>query len=102
MTIHAMYRQQPLTEAKVKRPTDIEIIPLNFDAKEVKPVMKPKAKGRPKGAPNKGPSKPRAKKAQIQEAPVEEAYEAYEPTSPRRNLKKYPLIQALVMLQQPC
>ena len=53
---------------------------------EVKPI-KPKAKGRPKGAPNKGPSKPRAKKAQIQEAPVEEAYEAYEPTSPRRNLK---------------
>ena len=39
MTIQAMYRQQPLTEAKVKRPADIEIIPLNFDAKEVKPVM---------------------------------------------------------------
>ena len=52
---------------------------------EVKPV-KPKAtKGRPKGAPNKGPSKPRAKKVQIQEAPIEEP--AYEPSSPRRNLK---------------
>ncbi len=48
---------------------------------EVKP--KAKAKGRPKGAINKGPSKPRAKKAQIQEAPVE----YYEPVSPKRNLK---------------
>ena len=46
-------------------------------------VVKPKAKGRPKGAVNKGPSKPRAKKAQIQEAPVE----YYEPESPKRNLK---------------
>ena len=53
-------------------------------AEEIKPI-KPKAKGRPKGAPNKGPSKPRAKKAQIQEAPVEEP--AYEPSSPKRNLK---------------
>ena len=52
----------------------------------VKPI-KPKAKGRPKGAPNKGPSKPRAKKTQIQEARVEEAYEVQEPTSPKRNLK---------------
>ena len=51
---------------------------------EVKPVIKAKAKGRPKGALNKGPSKPRAKKTQIQEAPVEEAYE---PSSPKRNLK---------------
>ena len=53
---------------------------------EVKPV-KAKAKGRPKGAPNKNPSKPRAKKAQIQEDHVEEAYEVQEPTSPKRNLK---------------
>ena len=52
---------------------------------EVKPV-KAKAKGRPKGAPNKGPPKPRAKKVQIQEAPIEET-RAYEPSSPRRNLK---------------
>ena len=52
----------------------------------VKPI-KPKAKGRPKGAENKGPSKPRAKKTQIQEARVEEAYEVQEPTSPKRNLK---------------
>ena len=55
-------------------------------AEEIKPI-KPKAKGRPKGAPNKGPSKPRAKKAQIQEAAVEEAPETYEPSSPKRNLK---------------
>ena len=52
---------------------------------EVKPVIKPKAKGRPKGALNKAPSKPRTKKAQVQEAPVEEI--AYEPSSPKRNLK---------------
>ena len=51
---------------------------------EVKQVIKAKAKGRPKGALNKGPSKPRAKKTQIQEAPVEAAYE---PSSPKRNLK---------------
>ncbi len=52
------------------------------DAKEeVKPI--PKAKGRPRGSQNKGPSKPRAKKAQIQEAPVE----YYEPEIPKRNLK---------------
>ena len=51
---------------------------------EVKPVIKAKAKGHPKGALNKGPSKPRAKKTQIQEAPVEKAYE---PSSPKRNLK---------------
>ena len=57
---------------------------------EVKPVIKPKAKGRPKGAVNKGPSKPRAKKTQIQEAPVEHGQDsppAYEPSSPKRNLK---------------
>ena len=32
---------QVVTEAKkkIQRPSDIEIIPLNFDAKEVKPVM---------------------------------------------------------------
>ena len=51
---------------------------------EVKPVMKPKAKGRPKGSRNLQPSKPRAKKTQIQEAPVDEAYE---PPSPKRNPK---------------
>ena len=39
MNIQRMYRQQPLTEAKVKRPTDIKIIPLNFEAKQVNPVM---------------------------------------------------------------
>ena len=50
---------------------------------DVKP--KARAKGRPKGAANKGPPKPRAKKASIQETPVEE--EAYVPSSPKRNLK---------------
>ena len=54
-------------------------------SKEEQPVIKPKAKGRPKGALNKAPSKPRTKKAQVQEAPVEEI--AYEPSSPKRNLK---------------
>ena len=54
---------------------------------EVKVTIKPKAKGRPKGALNKGPSKPRAKKARIQEALVEEDPLPYEPSSPIRNLK---------------
>ena len=60
--------------------SDIAEIP-----EDIKPV-KAKAKGRPRGAPNKGPPKPRAKKTQIQEAPIEEP-RAYEPSSPRRNLK---------------
>ena len=64
--------------------TKVEEEPVVVDpGEEVKPVIKPKAKGRPKGAPNKGPSKPRAKKTQIQEAPVEEESEVYEPSSPR-------------------
>ena len=54
---------------------------------EVKQVIKAKAKGRPKGALNKGPSKPRAKNIRIQEAPAEEESQAYEPSSPKRNLK---------------
>ena len=55
---------------------------------EVKPVMKPKAKGRPKGSRNLQPSKPRAKKTQIQEAPVEAPVkETYKPSSPKRNLR---------------
>ena len=55
---------------------------------EVKPVMKPEAKGRPKGSRNLQPSKPRAKKTQIQEAPVEAPVkETYEPSSPKRNLR---------------
>ena len=67
---------EDITETKVEEePVILE---------EVKPVIKAKAKGRPKGALNKGPSKPRAKKTQIQDAPVEEAYE---PSSPKRNLK---------------
>jgi hypothetical protein len=65
--------------------TKTEEEPVLFE--EVKPVIKAKAKGRPKGALNKGPSKPRAKKIRIQEAPVEEEFEAYEPSSPKRNLK---------------
>ena len=55
---------------------------------EVKPVMKPKAKGRPKGSRNLQPSKPRAKKTQIQEAPVEAPVKkTYELSSPKRNLR---------------
>ncbi len=49
-------------------------------------LIKPRAKGRPKGSLNRGPPKPRAKKTQIKETPVEEA-PAYEPSSPKRNLK---------------
>ena len=68
-----------------------DIPPIEDVEEELEEVkLKPKAKGRPKGSPNKGPPKPRAKKAQIQEAPVEDAsepYEAYEPSSPTRNLR---------------
>ena len=53
-----------------------------LDPGEEKPVIRAKAKGRPKGALNKGPSKPRVKKIQIEESPP-----AYEPSSPKRNLK---------------
>ncbi len=58
-------------------------------SEEVQPVIKARAKGRPRGSVNKGPSKPRAKKAQIQETPVEAPVEevSYEPSSPKRNLK---------------
>ena len=72
-----------ITEDIENNAEDIAEIPV---PEEVKPI-KPRAKGRPKGSPNKGPSKPRAKKAQIQETPVEEAHEPYEPSSPKRNLK---------------
>ena len=65
--------------------TKVEEEPIILE--EVKQVIKAKAKGRPKGALNKGPSKPRAKKIRIQEAPVEEESQAYEPSSPKRNLK---------------
>ena len=71
---------QDIVEDIAEKKTEEEPVILE----EVKPVIKAKAKGRPKGALNKGPSKPRAKKTQIQEAPVEEAYE---PSSPKRNLK---------------
>ena len=62
-----------------------EVIEDIAEIPEVKPV-KAKAKGRPKGAPNKGPPKPRAKRTQIQEVEIAEP-RAYEPSSPRRNLK---------------
>ena len=66
----------------------VEEEPVILDpGEEVKQVIKPKAKGRPKGALNKGPSKPRAKKTQIRETPVEDSPPAYEPSSPKRNLK---------------
>ena len=67
-----------IAEAKAEEESEPVVL------EEVKPVMKPKAKGRPKGSRNLQPSKPRAKKTQIQKAPVEEAYE---PSSPKRNLK---------------
>ncbi len=66
----------------------VEEEPVILDpVEEVKPFIKAKAKGRPKGALNKGPSKPRAKKTQIRETPVEDSPPAYEPSSPKRNLK---------------
>ena len=68
--------------------TQAEEEPVPVVLEEVKPVMKPKAKGRPKGSRNLQPSKPRAKKTQIQEAPVEAPVkETYEPSSPKRNLR---------------
>ena len=69
-----------ITENNAQIIEDIEEIPLE----KVKPI-KARAKGRPIGAPNKGPSKPRAKKVQIQEVPMQD--NAYEPSSPKRNLK---------------
>jgi len=77
---------QNIAETKQDMVEEIHELEPETKEPEVKePVIKPKAKGRPKGAPNKGPSKPRVKKTQIQEAPIEEP--AYEPSSPRRNLK---------------
>ena len=76
--------------AEIKAEEEPVVAPPVRPVEEVKPVIKPKAKGRPKGALNKGPSKPRAKKTQIQEAPVEHGQDsppAYEPSSPKRNLK---------------
>ena len=70
--------------AEIEAEDEPVVAPPVRPVEEVKPVIKPKAKGRPRGSLNKGPSKPRAKKTQIQEAPVEEAYE---PSSPKRNLK---------------
>ena len=58
-------------------------IPSQVEPEKPKPKAKPK--GRPKGAANKGPSKPRAKKVQVREVEIEES--AYEPSSPKRNLK---------------
>ena len=77
---------QDIAEDITETQAEEESVPVVLE--EVKPVMKPKAKGRPKGSRNLQPSKPRAKKAQIQEAPVEAPVgETYEPTSPKRNLK---------------
>ena len=63
---------------------DIAEIPSQVELEKQKPKAKPK--GRPKGAQNKQPSKPRAKKVQIQEVEIAEP-RAYEPSSPKRNLK---------------
>ena len=77
---------QHIAEDITETQAEEESVPVVLE--EVKPVMKPKAKGRPKGSRNLHPSKPRAKKTQIQEAPVEAPVgETYEPSSPKRNLK---------------
>ena len=77
---------QDIAEDITETQAEEESVPVVLE--EVKPVMKPKAKGRPKGSRNLQPSKPRAKKTQIQEAPVEAPVgETYEPSSPKRNLK---------------
>ena len=77
---------QHIAEDITETQAEEESVPVVLE--EVKPVMKPKAKGRPKGSRNLQPSKPRAKKTQIQEAPVEAPVgETYEPSSPKRNLK---------------
>ena len=77
---------QDIAENITKTQAEEESEPVVLE--EVKPVMKPKAKGRPKGSRNLQPSKPRAKKTQIQEAPVEAPVgETYEPSSPKRDLK---------------
>ena len=77
---------QDIAEDITETQAEEESVPVVLE--EVKPVMKPKAKGRPKGSRNLQPSKPRAKKTQIQEAPVEAPVgETYEPSSPKRDLK---------------
>ena len=77
---------QDIAEDITETQAEEESVPVVLE--EVKPVMKPKAKGRPKGSRNLQPSKPRAKKTQIQDAPVEAPVgETYEPSSPKRDLK---------------
>ena len=77
---------QDIAEDFTETQAEEESVPVVLE--KAKPVMKPKAKGRPKGSRNLQPSKPRAKKTQIQEAPVEAPVgETYEPSSPKRNLK---------------
>ena len=71
-----------ITEDSHQIVEDIAEIPSQVEPEK----PKPKAKGRPKGAANKQPSKPRAKKVQIQEVEIAEP-RAYEPSSPKRNLK---------------
>jgi len=73
-----------ITEEIKELPEEVEEVPEEFVENE---PIKPKAKGRPKGKATQ-PNKPRAKKEQpiapIQEEPI---IEAYEPSSPRRNLR---------------
>ena len=77
---------QDIAEDITETQAEEESVPVVLE--KAKPVMKPKAKGRPKGSRNFQPSKPRAKKTQIQEAPVEAPVgETYEPSSPKRDLK---------------
>jgi len=77
---------QDIVEDIAETQAEEESVPVVLE--EVKPVMEPKAKGRPKGSRNLHPSKRRAKKTQIQEAPVEAPVkETYERSSPKRNLR---------------
>ena len=77
---------QDIAEYITETQAEEESVPVVLE--KAKPVMKPKAKGRPTGPRNLQPSKPRAKKTQIQEAPVEAPVkETYEPSSPKRNLR---------------
>ena len=87
---------QDIVEDIAETQAEEESVPVVLE--EVKPVMKPKAKGRPKGSRNLQPSKPRAKKTQIQEAPVKKLMNL----PLRREISEYPLTQPPLKSQLPC
>ena len=76
---------QQIVEDNAEIPSPVAVHGSHGSGEPEKPKPKAKPKGRPKGAQNKQPSKPRAKKVQVREVEVEES--AYEPSSPKRNLK---------------